>query len=223
MVQRDFAPRGYVRQLLKDLEMVSAWAGKLQSRTPVLESALAGVPRAEEAGTQRTRHLGGGEAISEGVTLLPAFGVPPAGARQPALVGQLDRRPGAARRLRPAHAQFLALGDRHAGARAVRAARAARPGRAAAAARRHPVHPFAHRHRRVPEPGLPRPAQHHGGQRGPDQLLDTGVLPAVLLADRPRARVVAADRRHARLPRRHPDHPVARPSGCAARARAACR
>ena len=41
MVQRDFAPRGYVRQLLKDLEMVSAWATKLQSRTPVLESALA--------------------------------------------------------------------------------------------------------------------------------------------------------------------------------------
>jgi 3-hydroxyisobutyrate dehydrogenase len=40
MVQRDFAPRGYVRQLLKDLEMVSAWAGKLQSRTPVLQSAL---------------------------------------------------------------------------------------------------------------------------------------------------------------------------------------
>jgi 3-hydroxyisobutyrate dehydrogenase len=40
MVQRDFAPRGYVRQLLKDLEMVSAWATKLQSRTPVLESAL---------------------------------------------------------------------------------------------------------------------------------------------------------------------------------------
>jgi 3-hydroxyisobutyrate dehydrogenase len=40
MVQRDFAPRGYVRQLLKDLEMVRAWAEKLQSRTPVLESAL---------------------------------------------------------------------------------------------------------------------------------------------------------------------------------------
>jgi 3-hydroxyisobutyrate dehydrogenase len=40
MVQRDFAPRGYVRQLLKDLEMVSAWAAQLQSRTPVLESAL---------------------------------------------------------------------------------------------------------------------------------------------------------------------------------------
>lgn len=40
MVERDFAPRGYVRQLLKDLEMVSAWAGNLQSRTPVLESAL---------------------------------------------------------------------------------------------------------------------------------------------------------------------------------------
>ena len=26
MVTRDFAPRGYVRQLLKDLEMVNAWA-----------------------------------------------------------------------------------------------------------------------------------------------------------------------------------------------------
>jgi 3-hydroxyisobutyrate dehydrogenase len=41
MVQRDFAPRGYVRQLLKDLEMVSAWAGSLQSRTPMLGTALA--------------------------------------------------------------------------------------------------------------------------------------------------------------------------------------
>jgi len=40
MVQRDFAPRGYVRQLLKDLEMVSAWAKSLQSRTPVMDSAL---------------------------------------------------------------------------------------------------------------------------------------------------------------------------------------
>jgi 3-hydroxyisobutyrate dehydrogenase len=41
MVERDFAPRGYVRQLLKDLEMVSAWAGSLQSRTPMLGTALA--------------------------------------------------------------------------------------------------------------------------------------------------------------------------------------
>jgi 3-hydroxyisobutyrate dehydrogenase-like beta-hydroxyacid dehydrogenase len=40
MVQRDFAPRGYVRQLLKDLEMVSAWAGGVRARTPVLDSAL---------------------------------------------------------------------------------------------------------------------------------------------------------------------------------------
>ncbi|HEU4924419.1 MAG TPA: NAD(P)-dependent oxidoreductase [Burkholderiales bacterium] len=40
MVQRDFAPRGYVRQLLKDLEMVRAWAGSLSSRTPMLDSAL---------------------------------------------------------------------------------------------------------------------------------------------------------------------------------------
>ena len=40
MVQRDFAPRGYVRQLLKDLEMVSAWADGVGARTPVLDSAL---------------------------------------------------------------------------------------------------------------------------------------------------------------------------------------
>ena len=40
MVERDFAPRGYVRQLLKDLEMVHAWAEGLQSRTPMLDSAL---------------------------------------------------------------------------------------------------------------------------------------------------------------------------------------
>jgi len=40
MVQRDFAPRGYVRQLLRDLEMVSAWAGGVRARTPVLDSAL---------------------------------------------------------------------------------------------------------------------------------------------------------------------------------------
>src|SRR5688500_9130471 len=39
MVQRDFAPRGYVRQLLKDLEVARGWAEQLQSRTPVLESA----------------------------------------------------------------------------------------------------------------------------------------------------------------------------------------
>ena len=41
MVERDFAPRGYVRQLLKDLEMVNAWAEGLHSRAPMLGSALA--------------------------------------------------------------------------------------------------------------------------------------------------------------------------------------
>jgi 3-hydroxyisobutyrate dehydrogenase-like beta-hydroxyacid dehydrogenase len=40
MVERDFAPRGYVRQLLKDLEMVRAWAAGLNSRTPMLDRAL---------------------------------------------------------------------------------------------------------------------------------------------------------------------------------------
>jgi 3-hydroxyisobutyrate dehydrogenase-like beta-hydroxyacid dehydrogenase len=40
MVQRDFAPRGYVRQLLKDLEMVAKWAGELEATTPMLTQAL---------------------------------------------------------------------------------------------------------------------------------------------------------------------------------------
>jgi 3-hydroxyisobutyrate dehydrogenase len=50
MVQRDFAPRGYVRQLLKDLEMVSAWAKGLDSRTPALESALAAYKELKKQG-----------------------------------------------------------------------------------------------------------------------------------------------------------------------------
>jgi 3-hydroxyisobutyrate dehydrogenase-like beta-hydroxyacid dehydrogenase len=40
MVQRDFAPRGYVRQLLKDLEMVNAWAAGLDAQRPMLSQAL---------------------------------------------------------------------------------------------------------------------------------------------------------------------------------------
>jgi 3-hydroxyisobutyrate dehydrogenase-like beta-hydroxyacid dehydrogenase len=40
MVERDFAPRGYVRQLLKDLEMVGKWAGGLEATTPMLTQAL---------------------------------------------------------------------------------------------------------------------------------------------------------------------------------------
>lgn len=40
MAGRDFAPRGYVRQLLKDLEMVNAWAGGLKAPAPMLGLAL---------------------------------------------------------------------------------------------------------------------------------------------------------------------------------------
>jgi 3-hydroxyisobutyrate dehydrogenase len=40
MAERDFAPRGYVRQLLKDLEMVNAWAGGLKAPAPMLGLAL---------------------------------------------------------------------------------------------------------------------------------------------------------------------------------------
>ncbi len=40
MVQRDFAPRGYVRQLLKDLEMVGKWARELEASAPMFTQAL---------------------------------------------------------------------------------------------------------------------------------------------------------------------------------------
>lgn len=40
MAARDFAPQGYARQLLKDLEMVSAFAGSLKSPMPMTGEAL---------------------------------------------------------------------------------------------------------------------------------------------------------------------------------------
>jgi 3-hydroxyisobutyrate dehydrogenase-like beta-hydroxyacid dehydrogenase len=40
MAARDFAPRGYARQLLKDLEMVNELAGKLHAPTPMMAEAL---------------------------------------------------------------------------------------------------------------------------------------------------------------------------------------
>ena len=40
MVVRDFAPQGYVRQLLKDLEMVNEFAGALKAPTPMMGGAL---------------------------------------------------------------------------------------------------------------------------------------------------------------------------------------
>ncbi len=40
MVKRDFAPQGYVRQLLKDLEMANEFAGALKAPTPMLGEAL---------------------------------------------------------------------------------------------------------------------------------------------------------------------------------------
>ena len=40
MVEQDFAPRGYLRQLLKDLEMVHHWAGSLKAPAPQLAQAL---------------------------------------------------------------------------------------------------------------------------------------------------------------------------------------
>ena len=40
MVARDFAPQGYARQLLKDLEMVNAFAGGLKAPLPMSGEAL---------------------------------------------------------------------------------------------------------------------------------------------------------------------------------------
>ncbi|HEY5900853.1 MAG TPA: NAD(P)-dependent oxidoreductase [Burkholderiales bacterium] len=40
MVQQDFVPRGYLRQLLKDLEMVNDWAGHMKAPAPMLMQAL---------------------------------------------------------------------------------------------------------------------------------------------------------------------------------------
>ena len=40
MVAREFAPQGYARQLLKDLEMVNAFAGGLKAPAPMMGEAL---------------------------------------------------------------------------------------------------------------------------------------------------------------------------------------
>jgi 3-hydroxyisobutyrate dehydrogenase len=40
MVKRDFAPQGYARQLLKDLEMVNEFAAGLKAPTPMMGEAL---------------------------------------------------------------------------------------------------------------------------------------------------------------------------------------
>jgi 3-hydroxyisobutyrate dehydrogenase len=40
MAARDFAPRGYARQMLKDLQMVNELAGKLHAPTPMMGEAL---------------------------------------------------------------------------------------------------------------------------------------------------------------------------------------
>ena len=40
MVKRDFAPQGYARQLLKDLEMVNEFAGALKAPVPMTGEAL---------------------------------------------------------------------------------------------------------------------------------------------------------------------------------------
>ena len=40
MAARDFAPRGYARQMLKDLEMVNELAAKLHAPLPMMAEAL---------------------------------------------------------------------------------------------------------------------------------------------------------------------------------------
>ena len=50
MVQRDFAPQGYVRQLKKDLEMVEGYAADLNTPIPMLGQALALYRQLADAG-----------------------------------------------------------------------------------------------------------------------------------------------------------------------------
>ena len=50
MVQRDFAPQGYVRQLKKDMEMVEAYAAELNTPIPMLDQALALYRQLADAG-----------------------------------------------------------------------------------------------------------------------------------------------------------------------------
>lgn len=62
MVARDFTPQGYARQLLKDLEMASAFAGSLKAPAPMTGEALNLY--------RLLAHLGHGEADSSAIVSL---------------------------------------------------------------------------------------------------------------------------------------------------------
>jgi 3-hydroxyisobutyrate dehydrogenase len=64
MVKRDFAPQGYARQLLKDLEMVNEFAGLLKAPTPMMGEALSLY--------RMLVHLGNAEL--DGVALVKLYG-----------------------------------------------------------------------------------------------------------------------------------------------------
>ena len=63
MVARDFAPQGYARQLLKDLEMVNEFAGALKAPVPMTGEALVALPHADSPRARRARHGGGVQAL----------------------------------------------------------------------------------------------------------------------------------------------------------------
>src|SRR4029078_2085792 len=111
------------------------------------------------------------------------FGVPAAGGGEPLLVGQLDRREGAARRVRSADPELLALAGRDARARAVCTAADARQVGRGARPRRNPARARLHRRRAVPEPRLSRLAQHAGSERRAAQLFFPDVHAALLMGD----------------------------------------
>ena len=63
MVKRDFAPQGYVRQLLKDLEMVNEFAGAPEGADADDERGADAVPDARAPRPHRARHGGPAQAL----------------------------------------------------------------------------------------------------------------------------------------------------------------
>ena len=63
MAARDFAPQGYARQLLKDLEMVNEFAGALKAPVPMTGRGAVAVSYADPSGPRGARHRRGVQAL----------------------------------------------------------------------------------------------------------------------------------------------------------------
>ena len=63
MVERDFKPQGYARQLLKDLEMVMEFSGELKAPIPMTGEALGALSHSRPPRACRTRYVRGAESL----------------------------------------------------------------------------------------------------------------------------------------------------------------